>query len=98
MKKETRKEKKVTFRVENMPKTQNVFLHSHEQGVYVLSYEEAEEFYKTCRKILSSPSSYYEFNIDAKGISKRFESEKLVVNRENIWKVWVDLKKIFRYE
>jgi len=97
MKKETRKERRVTFRVENMPKTQNVFLH-HEQGVYVLSYEEAEEFYMTCRKILSSPVDYYEFNIDAKGISKHFESEKLVVNRENIWKVWVDLKKIFRYE
>ena len=53
MKKEVKKERKVMFRVENMPKTQNVFLH-HEEGVYVLSYEEAEEFYGTCRKILSS--------------------------------------------
>ena len=97
MKKEVKKERKVMFRVEDMPKTQNVFLH-HEQGVYVLSYEEAEEFYKTCRKILSSPTDYYEFNLDAKGISKRFESEKLIVERENIWKVWVDLKKIFRFE
>ena len=90
MKKEVKKERKVMFRVENMPKTQNVF--------YVLSYEEAEEFYGTCRKILSSPVSFREFNIDAKGISKRFESEKLIVERENIWKVWVNLKKIFRYE
>ena len=97
MKKDVKKERKVMFRVENMPKTQNVFLH-HEEGVYVLSYEEAEEFYGTCRKILSSPVSFREFNIDAKGISKRFESEKLIVERENIWKVWVNLKKIFRYE
>ena len=97
MKKEVKKERKVTFRVEDMPKTQNVFLH-HEQGVYVLSYEDAEEFYKTCSKILSSPVSYYEFNLDAKGISKRLESEKLIVERENIWRVWVDLKKIFRFE
>lgn len=91
------KERKATFEVEDMPRTQNVFLH-HEEGVYALSYEEAEEFYMTCCKILSSPVDYHEFNIDAKDISKRFESEKLVVGRENIYMVWVDLKRIFRFE
>lgn len=91
------KERKVEFTIEDLPRVQTVFLH-HEEGTYVLSYEEAEEFYMTCRKILSSPVEYHEFNLDAKDISKRFKPEKLVVNRENIWKVWVDLKKIFRYE